>query len=99
MNIIGPVVGYYHGTITRRRISTGVYEFTGPLGVVRASRATEAVFVRSWAKSRTVRRTVWNVLPWCAQTRGIPVHKAWSFTLAGVADNLVEYLCPLRLNR
>lgn len=99
--ITGEIVGRYVGDLTRKRLEPGRYLITGPRGSCVLTRAVEPVFIRSWARSRTAKRTVWNPSECTAapSTFNDDFTKVWALTLRQAIDNLVPVLCTYRASK
>src|SRR5688572_1601013 len=96
--LTGETVGRYAGELKCERLAAGRYRITGPRGSCVLSKARERVFVRSWARSRTVAMTVWNPseLSVTTDSHGLGVDtitRLWGKTLREAVDNLVPVLC------
>ena len=99
--LIGETVGNYVGELKREKLAAGRYRITGPRGSCVLSKARERVFVRSWARSRSVTMTVWNPseLSVATDSHGMAVDtitRLWGKTLHEAVDNLTPVLCHYR---
>ena len=98
--ITGEIVGRDVGELTRKRLEPGKYLITGPRGSCVLTRETALVYVRSWARSRTVKRTVWNPSECTAEPAWPGYSKpCWALTLRQAIDNLVPVLCSYRTSK